>query len=584
MKYLINFWLALFFLAASLPMSAQVPLPDLFCVSNQGDGRDTLRFDLPTVSCGTADSLLVFQSTDREGPFTLERVVTDLAATAIRLPNSSNETRYYFLRLVADCTDSLSLPSDTLSNLLPPLIPIHSVSVENGETIIRWTERSGDFSKIRNYIIYRVDVGTEAIDTVAAPLDSFVDPNSAANLQSEFYYVQALDGCGLAGSLGNQPHNTIFLRDSIDACGRRALLEWNAYEAWDSVAYYDLWVSENGGPFNKIDQLPPDQLEAQVPNLDSEINYSYYIQAEHPDTFFIARSNQLSRTPNITQGIRELNAWGADVSNNTVTLEWQWNDDAELVDAQILSLSDPLDNIDINDLIANIQTDNSIEINTPLTEEQPLSFAIQTIDACDSTFVSDTITTAYISARALPSFENEVQFSAPQVGRAVDIASCEILRFRNNQVETGIPVNPSQTEYSEAFDPFENPDDEICYQLRCNAMVEGLDSISREYTLTSNIACPSREVRLQIPNALRPSGENPEFRPLFLFENSITEYQMQIFDRWGQMVFETSEPLEAWRGRIEGQQAPPGTYVYRIYLEQRQGDPITKKGTVTLVR
>jgi gliding motility-associated-like protein len=350
------------------------------------------------------------------------------------------------------------------------------------------------------------------------------------------------------------------------------------------VAYYGLWVSENGGPFIRIDSLPPNQLTAQIPNLDAEINYSYYIQAEHPDTTFIARSNNLSQTPDIIQGIRQLNAWAANVSANTISIDWQWNDDAELVDAQILPLNSPLGNIDLTALIANIQTDNRFEINTQLTGDQPLSFTIQTIDACDSTFISDTLTTAFISARALPSFENEIQFSAPEVGQAVEITSCEILRYRNNQLEASIPVSPSQTEYSEAFDPLVNPDDEICYQLRCNALVEQLDGTISELSLTSNISCPSREVRLQIPNALSPDGNNPEFRPLFLFQNSITEYQMQIFDRWGQLVFETSEPLQAWRGTINGQQAPPGTYVYRIHIEQRQGDPITKQGTVTLIR
>jgi len=563
---------------------SQVPTPDLFCVSNQGDGRDTLRFEIPPVGCGDADSLLIFQSDMPDGPFVQLETIENLSATAIRIPNSGNDLRYYYIQLAADCPDTFSSPSDTLSNALPPLVPIDYVSVENGETFIRWSDPSPQLPKIKNYIIYRVDVGTEPIDTLAAPSNSYVDPNSAANLQSEFYYLQTLDGCGLSGSLGNQPHNTLFLEDSIDPCGRRAIIDWTPYEAWDSIAYYGVYVSENQGPAIRLDSLPPDTRRAVIPNLDAQIEYTYYVEAHHPDSAFRARSNARVRTPDIRQGIRSLNFWAANVQNNSIEFQWEWNADAELINAQIKNRSETLDGIDLQNQIDNIQETNSLSQPTPLTNERPLSFFIETRDSCDSLSRSDTISTAFIQARALPSFENEIEITRPRVGSEVTLTSCRLLRYRNNQVEASLSVGPNQDIYSEPFDPFERPNDQLCYQLECQAQVETLSGGTQDLQITSNISCPSREVRIQVPNALRPNGENPEFRPLILFENAIVGYTMQIFDRWGRLLFETNEPQEGWRGQSNGNLVPAGVYVYRIFIEQRQGTPITKKGNVTLIR
>jgi gliding motility-associated-like protein len=566
------------------PLIGQVPTPNLFCVSNQGDGRDTLRFEIPTVDCGNADSLLVFQSDNPNGPFARVANVQNLGVAALQIPNPGNDTTYYYVQLAADCPSSLSAPSDTLSNLLPPLVPIQFVSVENGETIIRWFDQSPQIPKIKNYIIYRVDVGTEPIDTIAAPNSRYIDANSAANLQSEFYYLQALDGCGLSGSLGNQPHNTIFLEDSIDPCGRKAILNWMPYEAWDSVAFYTVHVSENQGPAIRVDSLSPNIRTAEITALDGQIDYTYYVEAHHPDSNFRARSNAISRIPDIRQGIRDLDLWGADVQDNDIELLWTWNADAELTNADIRNLSGQIPEISLNGQLENLQENNSLSVTSDLTDEQPLSFFIQTTDTCQTLIRSDTVSTAHIRARALPSFENEINIVHPQLGTAVNITTCRLLRYRNDQVETSLPLPLNQNRFAEPFDPFDRPNDEICYQLECVGQARNLDGTDSDIRLRSNISCPRRDVRIQLPNALRPQGENPEFKPLILFENRIQNYQMQIFDRWGQLLFETSDPKEGWRGQSDGRALPAGVYAYRIYIEQQEGEPLTRKGTLTLIR
>ena len=58
---------------------------------------------------------------------------------------------------------------------------------------------------------------------------------------------------------------------------------------------------------------------------------------------------------------------------------------------------------------------------------------------------------------------------------------------------------------------------------------------------------------------------------------------MYIYNRWGQLIFETNDINEGWDGTKNGNPCNIGVYVWAIYYEGGEGE-ITNKGTVTLVR
>ncbi len=89
------------------------------------------------------------------------------------------------------------------------------------------------------------------------------------------------------------------------------------------------------------------------------------------------------------------------------------------------------------------------------------------------------------------------------------------------------------------------------------------------------------------PNAFTPNGDgsNDVFRPVYpcevLFSN------LKVFSRWGQLVFETNEPLIGWDGKINDLDAPSDVYVWRVEYEAiRSGvqQHYVEKGGVTLLR
>lgn len=91
---------------------------------------------------------------------------------------------------------------------------------------------------------------------------------------------------------------------------------------------------------------------------------------------------------------------------------------------------------------------------------------------------------------------------------------------------------------------------------------------------------------LFVPNAFTPNknGLNDEFRA---YGDGIIYYHLMIFDRWGQLVFETEDINEGWNGLVGGAPKPfSDVYVYRIiYRTECSGEQeIEKIGHVNLLR
>jgi gliding motility-associated-like protein len=64
----------------------------------------------------------------------------------------------------------------------------------------------------------------------------------------------------------------------------------------------------------------------------------------------------------------------------------------------------------------------------------------------------------------------------------------------------------------------------------------------------------------------------------------IKAMNFEIFDRWGNRVFETNDPKIGWNGMHDGMAMNTGSYVYHLTATLFNSSTVTKKGNVTLVR
>ncbi|MBW8685417.1 DUF7948 domain-containing protein [Chitinophaga rhizophila] len=86
-----------------------------------------------------------------------------------------------------------------------------------------------------------------------------------------------------------------------------------------------------------------------------------------------------------------------------------------------------------------------------------------------------------------------------------------------------------------------------------------------------------------IPSAFSPNRDG--VNDVFLVRGfGIARFNMKIYNRWGQMVFETNDALIGWDGSFKGSIQPMDAYAFVINVEFSDGTSATKNGSVTLLR
>ena len=95
------------------------------------------------------------------------------------------------------------------------------------------------------------------------------------------------------------------------------------------------------------------------------------------------------------------------------------------------------------------------------------------------------------------------------------------------------------------------------------------------------------QVRYFLPNAFTPNfdGINDEFRGNGVLDGA-TGFNFQIWNRYGELVFETQDPFEGWNGQRNnsGRPAPDGVYVVVVQYVNPRGEEILLKGFATLLK
>ena len=108
-----------------------------------------------------------------------------------------------------------------------------------------------------------------------------------------------------------------------------------------------------------------------------------------------------------------------------------------------------------------------------------------------------------------------------------------------------------------------------------------------EFTLTSFQGCDSLvfltlnvvpcECEIIFPNIFTPDndGENDTFGPVVSCDQTIRNYRLLIYDRWGENVFDTFDYDRKWDGTLNGYLLPTDVFVYMVQYEIQNGSEVT---------
>ncbi len=88
---------------------------------------------------------------------------------------------------------------------------------------------------------------------------------------------------------------------------------------------------------------------------------------------------------------------------------------------------------------------------------------------------------------------------------------------------------------------------------------------------------------LNIPSAFTPNGDGRNDCFGLRTANLVSPFQFEVYNRWGQKVFETFNTSICWDGTFKGTAQPGDAYVWQVRVKGECGDTY-KKGTVVLIR
>ena len=101
-----------------------------------------------------------------------------------------------------------------------------------------------------------------------------------------------------------------------------------------------------------------------------------------------------------------------------------------------------------------------------------------------------------------------------------------------------------------------------------------------------NVVQSNDVVRLTVPNAFTPNGDglNDVFTPVISNSDQVKYYRFEVYNRWGQLIFESNKPGEGWDGKFKGKLSQFGAYNWKVSYDVPNQDSINANGHVTLVK
>jgi gliding motility-associated-like protein len=119
-----------------------------------------------------------------------------------------------------------------------------------------------------------------------------------------------------------------------------------------------------------------------------------------------------------------------------------------------------------------------------------------------------------------------------------------------------------------------------------NILVDNI-VIGRPHTSTEHALILSKGCKLGVPNVFTPNSDDINDQLTIQHQSNVDIYHLNVYDRWGKLVFESSQIDNAWDGRTRsGDIAPAGVYYWTIGCFCIDGNSIREedlKGTVALL-
>lgn len=189
--------------------------------------------------------------------------------------------------------------------------------------------------------------------------------------------------------------------------------------------------------------------------------------------------------------------------------------------------------------------------------------------------------------------ESTVVFVSDLGGNVAATADPNVIPAGESSLLTAIPNNPDYQYSWSPTDGLENPFAATTMATPEETTVYTVTIIDGSFGSGQCITAASVELRvydfvcgppnLFLPNAFTPNGDGNN-DVLYLRGDNITRMHLAIYNRWGELVFETRDQNIGWDGTFRGEPVDPAVFVYHLEADCGDGQRYFDKGNVTVIR
>ncbi len=541
--------------------------------------------------CYNFGGFIIYASPDDVSPLVPIDTVFDANARGYRNSNPGEVVRNYRITII--CGGTVTASTGIVSNQRPLTPDIRSVSIINGNPVLSWNPSPSP--EVIGYQVYKEDpYGSSnffpypANNQIVNGL-TFTDINSNDLLVR--YAIVAISNCN-AGLLGEGnaldgttgPHSSMFLESSIDNCSGNITLNWNPYENWEEgVDFYIIKMKRNGGAANNIDSVSTNSYI--YPSAQNGDLLEFWIEAKEKNQDNKALSNIVLMNIDVNKRMDYL--YLTSVTIEAVTqkplISWRWDVDSDYGSAFLQRSTDSINWENVLSIPDNLSESNSISDPSADSDNQSYFYRINFTDACGGNIISNKGRNILLKAEATEAFQNILNWN-PFFLEFAQVDEYDIHKIVGPTDLRIVTLGESDSSYVDRAN-VNNADEAIsCYYVEATAVINIPDNPPRFSFSRSNTVCSEQKAVLWFPNAFIPEGKNNIFKPLAGFGTSLESYNLQIYNRYGSLIFESNNVDDGWDGTIRSKSAQQGVYVYVCRFTQNDGKSEVIKGTLTLIR
>lgn len=488
------------------------------------------------------------------------------------------------------CAFTSNVEGDDFEDMMTPKIPIiSSVTIDTltGNVTITWDVNYQPDTY--GYVIYMADP-----DGVLFELDTVWGINNTTFTFSPntengpiTFSVSAFDSCYTAStpptyqtSAKGAVHTTIFAQYDYDVCGQIATLSWSPYLGWSDLTGYEIYGRLVGGPWTLFGTTVGTAFSTPVAGLEVYEFAIKGISASGKSAF----SNKITVSAVAPSEPDFHYTRVATVTNEYVKIKHY----VDLVGGiQDLSLERKNANGVFESIakVPAISSDVEFVDSDVETDRKSYTYRVRIIDSCGNEgAIGNEVQTILLKVQTDDiRLTNHLNWN-PYIGFKGSVIHYKLYRGMNGVFDyLPLAILPSTTlHYEDDLNSYLDLSGKVCYYVEA---IESMNIYAFSEISRSNEICATFEPLIYIPNAFTPGGENPIFKPVISIIKPFT-YKLSIIDRWGQILYETTDLNEGWDGKIahNDRMAETGTYLYVVRVQDGDGQEITKRGHISLLR